>query len=509
MFIVQLVKLGGDPVLLKEILIKGWRTRPNLWKNLAGIVVLASFLLPLVLYCVVGLYTRYAADDYETAGSLNKYGFWGSQRFWYLGWSGRYSYFFIVNLFQILGVQAAPVLTTLFLVLWLVALGWLFYELLRNESVQHPAYLACLGAALTLVVTLRSMDHIHQILFWVTGIFTYATYLILLTFFMGWLVYQLRRRWQFHWLEISGAAAYVFVLTGISEVSAALQLLISSLAVLFFLFWRAEPLKRRTGLVLSGVMLLSTLVGFVILFTAPGNAVRSALVEPRPDLYSLVLNANRNTITFVAVWVKDQILLVGTAFLLPVLTSFVLYQPPREVGAIARRERAALRGLLVSFPLVYLVLLSTFATAYYAISSKPPDRALVVPQYFLTVAVVVWGYLSGSLLKGVLQPARALPAALKVMGSILVVLILLYGPLYASVYIYTMIEPARARAIEWDERDQIIRQAIQAGERNVVVWYVRDLNRLGDYSSDPDFLVNQAAADYYGLDTIIALDERP
>jgi hypothetical protein len=71
-----------------------------------------------------------------------------------------------------------------------------------------------------------------------------------------------------------------------------------------------------------------------------------------------------------------------------------------------------------------------------------------------------------------------------------------------------MIEPARSRAAEWDERDEIIRRAIQSGERNVVVWYIRDLNRLGDYSSDPEFLVNRAAADYYGLDSIIALDER-
>jgi hypothetical protein len=39
--------------------------------------------------------------------------------------------------------------------------------------------------------------------------------------------------------------------------------------------------------------------------------------------------------------------------------------------------------------------------------------------------------------------------------------------------------------------------------------YIRDLTRLGDYSSDPQFLVNRAAADYYGVDTIIALDQKP
>jgi hypothetical protein len=496
-------------MLLKKSFIKGWLTRPDIWKNLAGLVTLASFLLPLALYCVVGLYTRYVADDYETAGSLTKYGFWGSQHFWYFNWSGRYSYFFIVNLFEILGVRAAPALTVVCLLLWFIALGWFIYQLLGNESVLHPHYLACLGAALILVVTLRSMDHIHQILFWVTGILTYTTYLILLTFFIGWIVNHLRHQRQFHWLEIIGAPAYVFVLTGFSEISAALQMLISLLVLVFFLFRHSDPQEKQSTLTFSGAILVSTLIGFALLFSAPGNTIRSALVPPQPGLYTLVLQSNINTVMFIATWVKDQTLLAGTAFLLPVIISFTLYQPPREIGDLVRRERAVLHGLLISLPLVYLILLSAFATSYYAISDSPPDRALVVPQYFLTIAIVLWGYWIGSLLKGALQPERNLPTALKVVGGILLVLMLLYVPLYSSAYIYTMIEPARTRAIEWDERDQIIRQAVQEDERNVVVWYIHDLNRLGDYSSDPNFLVNRAAADYYGLDTIIALDKRP
>ncbi len=495
--------------LTRGTILKDWRVRPGIWEKLAGIFVFACFMLPLVLYCVVGFYTRYAADDYETAGSLNKYGFWGSQRFWYLGWSGRYSYFLIVGLFQLLDVGAAPVLTTMGLVLWMAALWWLFHQLLKREAVRYPAYLAGLGAALILVVTLRSMDHIHQILFWVTGILTYPIYLILLTFFIGWVIFHSLRGWTFHWLEIVGAAVYAFMLTGISEVSAALQGLVACLAVLFFLVWRFDPPKRRSGLLLSGAILLSTLVGLVILFTAPGNAVRAALFPLRPSLYSLVVQSNLNTVLFIANWVKNDTLLGMIAFLLPAMMGFVLFQPPQDVSRLVDRERAALRVLLISLPVVYLVLLSTFATGYYAISDNPPARAQVVPQYFLTIAVVIWGYMSGSLLKGVSNPARTLPVAVKLIGSTLLALMLLYGPLYASAYIYTMIEPARVRAVEWDERDQIIREAIQAGERNVVVWYIRDLNRLGDYSSDPDFKVNQAAADYYGLDTLIALDERP
>jgi hypothetical protein len=56
---------------------------PTVWKDMVGLILLAAFVLPLILYGVVGLYTRYVADDYETAGSLNQYGFWGSQQYWY------------------------------------------------------------------------------------------------------------------------------------------------------------------------------------------------------------------------------------------------------------------------------------------------------------------------------------------------------------------------------------------------------------------------------------------
>jgi hypothetical protein len=165
--------------------------------------------------------------------------------------------------------------------------------------------------------------------------------------------------------------------------------------------------------------------------------------------------------------------------------------------------------LLFSLLFLYLVLLSQFATAYYTLNAEPPDRALVVCQYFVTLTVGLWGFLSGSLIKQMTRHKQVLMKPVIVIGTVLFILLVCFGPLYASAKIYTMIAPARERAIEWDERDRVIRQAIAAGERHIVVWYIRDLTRLGDYSSDPQFLVNRAAADYYGVDTIIALDQKP
>lgn len=56
-----------------------------------------AFILPLLLYSVIGLYTRYIADDYQTAGALRTWGFWGAQAYWYRAWSGRFTFTALID----------------------------------------------------------------------------------------------------------------------------------------------------------------------------------------------------------------------------------------------------------------------------------------------------------------------------------------------------------------------------------------------------------------------------
>jgi hypothetical protein len=113
------------------------------------------------------------------------------------------------------------------------------------------------------------------------------------------------------------------------------------------------------------------------------------------------------------------------------------------------------------------------------------------------------------MLRGLIPKNTRFPRGLIFVTIVWVGLIVIVGPGYASTRIFTMVAPARERAIDWDSRDRVIRREIEAGNRDVVVWYIQDLNRLGDYTSDPNFSVNQVAADYYGIDSITALDQHP
>jgi len=68
------------------------------WPSACRWVGIALLGLPLLTIGYMGLSARYLADDYCTAGTLRELGLLGSQRHWYVHWSGRYAFTLAVNL---------------------------------------------------------------------------------------------------------------------------------------------------------------------------------------------------------------------------------------------------------------------------------------------------------------------------------------------------------------------------------------------------------------------------
>ena len=189
-----------------------------------GIII--ALLVPLILYGYIGIFSRYAADDYETAGALARSGFWGAQQYWYMTWSGRISYFALVTLVEMLGIRAVPYLTAVCLSLWLFALAWLLRQIFTITHVKHPVLSSTLGACLILFITLRSLNLIHQILFWQTGLLTYPAYLIFFTFSIAMLVWRVKHHGHqpASFLDLSICFLLAFLLGGLSEISTTFQI---------------------------------------------------------------------------------------------------------------------------------------------------------------------------------------------------------------------------------------------------------------------------------------------
>jgi hypothetical protein len=84
-----------------------------------GVKALAAILgVPLAAYAYLGLFSRYAADDYCTAGQVVTRGLLGLELQLYEAWSGRFAFTFVVGLVELIGSGATRVLPAIAIVAW-------------------------------------------------------------------------------------------------------------------------------------------------------------------------------------------------------------------------------------------------------------------------------------------------------------------------------------------------------------------------------------------------------
>lgn len=58
----------------------------------AAAALAAPMCAALLAHAYVGFFSRYWYDDFNTVAVLRALGFLGSQRYWYLNWSGRFEF---------------------------------------------------------------------------------------------------------------------------------------------------------------------------------------------------------------------------------------------------------------------------------------------------------------------------------------------------------------------------------------------------------------------------------
>jgi hypothetical protein len=78
--------------------------------------------------------------------------------------------------------------------------------------------------------------------------------------------------------------------------------------------------------------------------------------------------------------------------------------------------------------------------------------------------------------------------------------------LQASSGIYASLTPYRNFAAAWDTRDAQIRQAVAAGVKDLAVVQLNSVGDVGEYKGfkGPNYWINNCAAEYYGLHTLVA-----
>ena len=151
-----------------------------------GLGLSGALAAPLAVYASIGSFARYSADDYCWAGILRMQGFLQAQVHWYVGYSPRYAFTFVVNAIELAGTGVVPWLPPLAILAWVLTLLWAIRGL-RVRLGWLPGWLSALILAeLLAFAAFQTAPDLAQSLYWQTGMLTYLLPLVLATFFIGW-----------------------------------------------------------------------------------------------------------------------------------------------------------------------------------------------------------------------------------------------------------------------------------------------------------------------------------
>lgn len=465
-------------------------------------LAVAALLPPVLTAAYVGRFSRYLADDFCTLGSLRQLGFWGSQAYWYMHWSGRFSFTFLVNVAEWIGPQIVPILPALGLILLSLSLALVFRTWLAGRPSHRLA-----SAAFGLVViyeTIAGTPNLYQSVFWQTGLLTYVVPLISISFFAAWVQRQeLANRST---LPILGlAACWAFVSVGFSETvgSVIVSALLGAL-ILVGLLMRSNP-SQPSCLRLLAAGLLGGLLGMVVVAAAPGNAVRQSLLAPSTNLLAWLYETFRNAYIFSVKTYRADPVRVALGLLLPFFGSLTLVR--RDLGMPVRLADAKARiAFLVVLPLfTFALVMACMAPVQYAMSSYPDGRVLITAEFTIAAGMGLWGVAAGTTLADMTLgrwPAHvrtgqlvALLLALVVMGA---------GAVQTARSIASQVPDARTFAEASDKRLSAVQQAMGQQIDTLAVASLNHMGGLEEISRDPSNWVNLCFSQAYALHKVVA-----
>jgi Family of unknown function (DUF6056) len=454
----------------------------------------AAYLLPLAAHAGIGLFTRYWADDFCTAAVARALGLIQAERYWYMGWSGRYAYVFAVDLASLIGPGVAPVLPGVLIALWLGVLTW---ALLQLPLFRASLFGAAVLATILVSATLSAIPNVTQSLYWRNSSLTYTAPVIVGSLLAGVVLRQnTGQRQSSNRLLANGLLVFglAFMAGGFSEIYTALQLALFGLGLAAAMIgaWPSR-LWRACAPWLAG--LLGSAAALAAIALAPGTRARQSSIAAPPGLGSLIDNSLQYSRWFVrdAFLQHTPLILAVAAAGALVAAVALLSSPATHTGP--RRWLAA--GLLAVPVIAFGLLVACFAPAFYALLYLPPDRVLIINWFVWISATAAWGILAGLLATPMIQAATTRwPRPLSLAALAGVVGLVATPALAAALDTAAGRSAAQSYASTWDGYDQML-TAAQGG--TITLARLNTPGNIDNLSDDPQFWTNQCLTQYYGV----------
>jgi hypothetical protein len=450
---------------------------------------LAAVLGVLTIALALVWYAQPLADDFARGYKGRVQGVVPSTVLEYHTWTGRWAAtglnYFLTSSFDL--VDAYPVLLLVNPALLTVAVNILLHAAQIGDGVgQRLVLTACL-----LALYWAGMPHPGETVYWLTGSSDSLAGLALSLILIAGL---LRHPAGGHLrsLATTGALCVLAVLAaGFHELFALVLCVLLAGGTL--VLWLANDPRRWP----CACCLLAALAGFLIVYAAPGNAVRRADFPLAGDLAVTLRLTLKQGLSHAIAWILDLRLLCATVLALMLARRAMTATPqPRGIG---RREMAVLAATWLC------ALVFAFGAASWAIGMELPARTrngiyLIFLLGWFWLLVVLSRHLHAQT-----PPLlTATPLMRRLAAGLFVASMLLTGNTWEGARNLRRSAPEYRQALR--DRWRALEAAAARGERDVLVDPLP--GRPGSYISyfevreDPEHWENWSVAHYFGLRTV-------
>jgi len=423
--------------------------------------------------------TASVVDDYCFSCTAKTYGFWESQKMYYLGWSGRYfSTFYYASNPLVLSDSRIPfiIFPILLLLSFLASFIFLFITLFKGQLKKATSITLGLSIAMLFFVNLPKVS---EALFWYSGTYTFVSIILTLLFFICWYVTKTK--------PAPKKGVYVILIILFIAILGSSEISMTILSGLVFLdvIWQYINTKKISKL--SYFLIVLSISCSLIVSTAPGNFVR---LSEKTNFIDVLLRTFSISSNYMWQWISTpSFFLASIAYLW-----FIM--------------RSKIKPLRIEFPLLFtvpalilIVFLSFFPSTYgLGPTIETPGRILNL-NYF--IFFISWFY-NLTMIANKLKMNIKVHPFIQLVG--LSIILLTVGWSQNVKYIYRDIRfgTANEHLIENQARLQLLKQdasivflePIKAKPYNLFV---------GDINENYEYLWNKCLADYYGKEKVIII----
>lgn len=462
-----------------------------------GIVTALS---ALALYAYLGLFSRYASDDYCLSAFFLTDDFFSAMIRRYLGASSRYTNILFIGLSdKLLGWYNVAILPALMLSLFVFGMYLFLKELSEMLQWGWSRGVIFLLSLLVVYFSVTQAPDLYETLYWRAGMTSHFAPVVFIPFWGAFLLRQIRKAGESSpplWIQ---AACFLlpFVIGGLSEPPTAVMITILGLVILAAWRW-IDARKRWSTLILLSWSLAGAVGALLVMGLAPANALR--LQTPPPPLFELITKVIYYPSFFVVGTLRTLPTPTLISIAVPAVLFYVKYVNSAQVLSKEARNRLGLLILAV-LVLAYLFIAASFAPSVYG-QSYPVPRARFTARVVMTVALMVEGALLGVLATQVRASSAQLLARRN--AAMLVLAILALYPLRTFWRTLEDIPVYRQRAAVWDAREAEILAMKAEGQQDLVVRFLSEapIQDLGDHTG---YRLNRCAAALYGVNSIVAV----